>query len=483
MKLKGSYLITLALLTLFVVFFGIGHNPIIDVNEGLYAEVAREMLTMHQYIVPHLNYVPYIEKPPLLYWLTALSYKLFGISSWSAHLVPALSLLGTSAAICWFSLKSNDKNSAWLATMIFLTGFGTILIARTILFDMLLTFLFSSAAFLFYLWYSKKQVGYLRFAYVFLALAVLCKGFLAMVLAPAIVLLFLLWEKQSWSTMKKLFDWPGLLLFFAIALPWHILAAIKLPGFTWHYVINEQLNRFTNHRFPHDYHTGPFYFYLPRILVYLFPWSLLFLTFLLKRCWQWDSLTKFLLLWLLVPLLFFSIAGDKGDYYMIIAMPALAILLARQLNRMAQYGMRWVKPTCMVLPFICVVPLLFFVYGRAKLNSHFSQQQLAQYVLTHHPKRPVYFYRDYEQISSLLFYLQHRVPIIDTQSQDLYFGKTTPEAKGWFIDDAQFKQAASKQPMYVAVRNKYLTSFEQMASPLKFHVVSSTYHVSLLSND
>lgn len=490
MKLNRYHMIGLIILALLVGFWGIGYHPILDVNEGLYAEVAREMLTLHQYAIPHLNYVPYIEKPPLLYWLTALSFKLFGISSWSAHLVPSLSLLGTTAAIYCFGTqlnekkgdKKNGKQDAWLAAVIFLTGFGIILIARTILFDMLLTFLFSTAAFLFYLWHIKQAKCYLRAAYVLLALAVLCKGFLAVVLAPVIVFLFMLWEKQSWQDMKKLFDWPGLLLFILIALPWHIIAAFKLPGFTWHYVINEQLNRFTNNRFPHDYHTGPFYFYLPRILAYLFPWGLLTPIFFVKRFWHWDSLTKFLLTWFLVTLFFFSIAGDKGDYYMIIGMPPLVLLFARQINNMIKQGFRWPKVICVIFPLLCVPLMIFFVYGRARLNSHFSQRQLAQYVLTHDAKHPVYFYRDYEQISSLLFYLQHRVPIIDSHSQDLYFGKTTAAAKGWFINNAQFKQAASLQPVYVAVRNKYLPTFKQMAAPLQFHVVAHTYKVSLLSN-
>ncbi|HEV2523722.1 MAG TPA: glycosyltransferase family 39 protein, partial [Gammaproteobacteria bacterium] len=89
-------------------FYGIGSYSILDMNEGLYAEVAREMLANNHWIIPHLNGVSYLEKPPMLYWLIALSYKFFGINAFGARFIPSLATALTALSFYWLGKKTGD---------------------------------------------------------------------------------------------------------------------------------------------------------------------------------------------------------------------------------------------------------------------------------------------------------------------------------------------------------------------------------------
>ena len=306
-------------------YLGMAAYPLANNNEGLYAEIAREMLISGNYIIPHLNYVPYLEKPPLLYWLIALSYHVFGVTAFAARWVPATSAAFVCMGLCWFGKKTGRATEAWLTAIMLTTSLGFIIIGRVVFFDMLLTACLTLALLLFYIWYQHNKKIYLRAAYVFLALAVLTKGLLALVLVPSITIIFLYLVGQR-TRIIHLFDMVGIILFLAVVLPWHIAAVFSYPGFFYDYFINEQFLRFLNERIPRDYYHGPFYYYLPRILIYIFPWSLL-LPALIKRRKVMDKnpdkFNLFLGLWVWVPLIFFSISQAKANYYMIISMPAL----------------------------------------------------------------------------------------------------------------------------------------------------------------
>src|SRR4051812_19652686 len=117
----------------FACFYGLGGYPLLDNNEGLYASIGRDMLNSGQFIVPQLNGVPYLEKPPLLYWLLAASFALFGVNAWAAHLVPALALLATAWMMQRFlARQARSQEAGYAAAVIMVTALPLLAIGRMV---------------------------------------------------------------------------------------------------------------------------------------------------------------------------------------------------------------------------------------------------------------------------------------------------------------------------------------------------------------
>lgn len=214
-------------------YFGMSTYALENINEGLYGEIPREMLQLKNYVIPHLNFVPYIEKPPLFYWLIALSYKLFGVSEWSARVVPATAASLLCLSLVYFGNYIRRNREGWLAGIILATSVGFVIVGRVLIFDMVLTLFFSLSLLCFYMWYQKLEVSYLRLFYAFLGLAFLTKGMLALFLIPAIVLIFMFLEGTRAKKMRQCIDLPGIALFLLIVIPWHYFAMRQEPGFIW----------------------------------------------------------------------------------------------------------------------------------------------------------------------------------------------------------------------------------------------------------
>lgn len=519
--------------------YGISAYAILDMNEGLYAEIAREMLGTHHYVIPHLNALPYLEKPPLFYWLLAISYQLLGVSTFAARIIPSLSACVACLTLLLLTYNTQHARAGLLAAIILASSVGFIIIGRMVFFDMLLTTWFTLALTFFYCWFTREKNYYLYASYFAIALAFLTKGLLPVLLAGGITVVFLA-IKSPREKLLRFFNPLGICLFLLITIPWHLAAIYKLPGFAWDYFINEQLYRFLDKRIPHDYHTGPLYYYLPRIIVYLFPWSLTIPLLFGKihgKLSAQDPLKLLLWLWLFIPLLFFSISLAKGDYYMVLSMPALALLLGLKFDQhLTQNNSRWLTvlfvsyallliaaasyilsrhlmPAVMthslvilllflviysslgvlliqrtrqallsflLLAGLCVPLIIFYVNFRVTLQNHYSQLNLAQYIQQHDPQRPIYLYQDYEKISSLLFFVGPRLPIIDSVSNDLYYGSHRSEASGWFPSAVQFKQQALSRACYVVLLKSKLAGFQQLMAPQHFCLLAQNDAAALL---
>lgn len=353
----------LFLIIFFSFYYGFASYAIENMNEGLYAEIAREMLVTGNYIIPHLNFVPYLEKPPLLYWLIALNYHFFGVTTFAARLVPVSAAAFICLAIFLFSKALNLAKAGWIASIVLATSIGFIIIGRVLIFDMLLTAMFSGSLLTFYLWTVTEQRIYLWCAYACLSLAFLTKGLLSLVLIAAIVILFLFLNKTPWKKIFKLVDIVGMACFFLIIFPWLIAAGFKQPNFTWDFFINEQVLRFFNHRVPHDYHTGPWYFYLLPLLGIMLPWTLLLTTVIKKQINPDPNITrlqKFLWIWFLVPFIFFSLSQAKAAYYIIIGIPALALLLGIKIDELFKNNNN--KLLVLNVALFSAISLLFLIF-------------------------------------------------------------------------------------------------------------------------
>ena len=526
------------------VLIGLGSAGILDNNEGLYAEIPREMLASHDWrmwIIPHLNGLPYMEKPPLLYWLTALSFSLFGESEWSARAVPALSSLACVALLLWFGRAQRKPQAGRLAALMFASGIGVAAMSRVLMFDMLLTAMLTAALMCAYRYMTEGALRWVRWTYAFLALALLAKGFVALVLFGMVVVIFMLGNVRSPAGFLrdcvKWFEPWGLLIFCAIAVPWHVAATLTEPIFAWFYFINEHVLRFLGRREPHDYYAGAWWYYLPRMAIYLFPWSFLLPCLLMGSRRESDSdgarLRRFLLLAWLVPLVFFSTSSAKANYYLVAVMPFAAFHLASAFEERdfggalgdfvralpglliaALAGVAWVvvwqraddaRQTMLILGWtqrefvllaagglavlgvacatlawrsarvgvLSYLPLAGWIAGALIVvllaaEPLISTRPLAAYLQAEMPGRAVYLYRNFEEQSSLPFYLKRPVPVIDARSNDLFWGNKLRRDNGIMISADQFGLRMQDQAVAVVVMARQIKDFRATAFFTRF---------------
>lgn len=319
---------------------GLGSYPLADTNEGLYAEIAREMAEGGNILIPHLLGVPYIEKPPLWYWLTAGWFHFFGMSETTARLTSALSMTLLAGSLALFLRFLGERYTGMIAALLFATCWPTLLSARTVILDPLFVTLLSVALLFYVQWYLRGRRILLLAGAVLLALATLTKGWVAPVLAVGIVSLFRFFTRDHRAWLG-LFDGTALGLFLVVALPWHIAALLSQEGFAWFYFINEHVLRFLGMRQPFDYHVGHAFFYVPWLAGVLLPWAPL-LVLLARPVTRLDDISRiikrFCQAWIAFPLLFFSASVAKAPYYLFIVLPPLALWLAMEIRGLLQRG-------------------------------------------------------------------------------------------------------------------------------------------------
>ncbi len=321
-NLESGAFAALFALAAILFFFHLGSYGLWEPDEGRYAEIPREMLASGDFILPHLNYVAYVEKPPLLYWMTAVSLHLFGENELGARMVPALSAMLGVLATYLFGLRAFDRRRALLAGAILVTSPLYAALAQVLTTDMLLATLMSIAFFSFFL--AWRDGGRWRWAfYGAMGLGVLTKGPIGVVLPILAATVFLWWEGELRAGVKKLRPASGLMLTVAIAAPWFVAVAIRMPDFVWFYLVGEHFRRFFQATYSHG---EPIYFYLPVLLAGLFPWSLAGL--LSIRRGSSDPARSFCLIAASVALVFFSLASSKLIPYILPALPPIALLIA-----------------------------------------------------------------------------------------------------------------------------------------------------------
>ena len=341
-RISPLHLAILAGFALNAFVFDLGGYAILDNNEGLYASIAAEMRAGGDWIIPHLDAIAYIEKPPMLFWLTAASFALFGGSEAAARAAPALASLGIVALVWWLGRRTGRPAAGWIAGLIVATSIVTIGIGRTLYFDMLHTAFLSAALALAFVGLSENSRTAIRLAAAALALAVLTKGFIGFGLAAIVLAGFLIATRAPLADWRRLLDPVAILVFLAIAVPWHVAAALRHEEFGWFYFVNEHVGRLLGTREPADFYRGTFWYYLPRIFAYAAPWTLILPLLVFRPRGlageRADGLRTFLWAWLLGALALFSLAGNKANYYMIAAIVPLALLLGRHIAAWLEIG-------------------------------------------------------------------------------------------------------------------------------------------------
>ena len=332
----------------------LGNVPLIDPDEGRYAEIPREMLERGDFITPTLNYVKYFEKPPLLYWLNAASINLFGLNEFAARLPSALSGLATVLATYIIALRLFDRRTALFAALFLATTAGFVIQSRIILTDVLLTFCLTSALGAFIIaarrdkWHHGGGATWYLF-YLFSAFSVLSKGLIGIVFPVGIIFFYILITSE-WRILVRMRLASGMLLFLAVAAPWFVVVSHRNPEFASFFFIHEHFERFTST--VHGRYQ-PFWFFLPVLAGTMLPWSF-FIPGALGRAWrdrhhESGQAALFLLIWTLLIFLFFSISGSKLIPYMLPIFPPLAILIAIRFNMIFEGRGREIKLSIIIL--------------------------------------------------------------------------------------------------------------------------------------
>ncbi len=323
----------------FLFFFGLASFGLIGADEPRYAQVAREMLARHDWITPTLGGKPWLEKPPLFYWQAMLAYSIFGVSDWAARLPSAADATLMVIAIYLF-LKRFRPGFQLDGALMTASAAGVIGFARAASTDMPLAAMFTIALLAWYAWYESGSHRYLAIFYGFLALGMLAKGPVAPLLAFIIISIFATAKRDLRLIVRTLWM-PGTLLFCALALPWYVAVQIKNPEFLRVFIFEHNLARFGTNLY---HHPEPLWYYLPVTLIGLIPWTVFIAASFAETVRVWcterqqmleseDALNVFLAIWLIVPVIFFSLSQSKLPGYIVPALPAGTLLLAEYVRR------------------------------------------------------------------------------------------------------------------------------------------------------
>jgi len=334
-----------------VIFFGCIFSPpsLMDDVDAVQAQIARNMLTSGDWVTAHLDGVPYLEKPPLKYWMIAACYRIFGVHDWAARLPIGL----FAAALCWLTARIgawafSDRTGLY-AGLILATSVGLFLFTRILLSDVILSFTIALAMWSFLRALDEEEEQPRRWAWLMgasIGVGLLLKGLIAAVFPIGAAIVYLAIARQLFlrRTWERLHALSGALIALAIAAPWHVLATLRNPpyfyfsmrsmpgeyhGFFWFYFFNEHLLRFLNLRYPHDYNTVPrAYFWLFHLL-WLFPWSAYFAGLArlnYKPVSRAGRMRLLALCWAGFLLVFFTFSSTQ-EYYSMPCYAALALLI------------------------------------------------------------------------------------------------------------------------------------------------------------
>jgi 4-amino-4-deoxy-L-arabinose transferase-like glycosyltransferase len=322
----------------FLFFYGLGAFGLLGADEPRYAQVAREMLDRSDWVTPTLQGKPWLEKPVLYYWQAMLSYRVVGITDQAARLPAAFDATLLIAAVYWF-LRRFRRGSELDGALITASCAGVVGFARAAATDMPLAAAFGIALLAWYGWYESRRHIYLAVFYIFLALGTLAKGPIAPALSAVIIFLFVA-VKRDWRAIPRTLWIPGIALYLAVMLPWYIAVQLRNPEFFRVFILQHNLARFSQDVY---HHRQPFWFFLPVFLLAMMPWTVALILAIAERARligsegkeafssPEDSWPLFLLIWMLVPILFFSASQSKLPGYILPSVPAGGLVVAEYL--------------------------------------------------------------------------------------------------------------------------------------------------------
>ncbi len=335
-------LLALLFLAVLLLVYEPGKVPLFEPDEGRYAEIPREMLAARDFLTPRLNGVLYFEKPPLYYWAVAASLAVLGPTEMAVRLPGKLAAVAMVLLAVAFARRRWGARTGLLAGLILATSILLVALARIALIDPMLSLALEAATFAFVSFSEAEAAGDARRSrralYAFhaaCAAAILLKGLVGVVLPGGAIVVWTL-VTGRWRTLQRVFSLGPIVLFLALAVPWHVAMALRHPDFLQFYFVHEHFQRFatTEHR-----RTGPAVYFLPVLVGGFLPWTAFFGRF--RECWPgftrgaWRarSTEAFLWIWAMLVFAFFSASKSKLIPYVLPIWPALSVLLALGIER------------------------------------------------------------------------------------------------------------------------------------------------------
>lgn len=350
---------------LFIIFclvwlYGLEARTLVPSDEGRYAEMAREMASTNDFITPRLNGVKYFEKPPLQTWINALTFKAFGLGEWQARLWTGLCGLFAIALVAYTGRRIFNVRTGLIAGAVLGSSFYWSISGHVNSLDMGLATMMTLPLCAFLLAQQdgtdpRAQRNWMLLCWAGMALAVLSKGLIGIVLPGAVLMLYMLLQRDR-NLWRRLHVGSGMLLFLVIAAPWFVLVSIRNPEFPHFFFIHEHLQRFTSNVHRRE---GSWYYFIPLLLIGITPW-LGTLGHCLRQGWRLAPTGfqpgRLLLIWSGFIFVFFSLSGSKLPGYILPIIPALALLVAHYLDRTSSKALAW---TAGLFSLCCALALAF----------------------------------------------------------------------------------------------------------------------------
>jgi 4-amino-4-deoxy-L-arabinose transferase-like glycosyltransferase len=374
---------------------------LVGADEPRYAQIAHEMLVrfdsantiksrLSACVTPYLYGRPWLEKPALYYWRAMFVFQDFGVHDWAARL-PSATFAFIMVALIYLHMRRFRPGGHLDAALITVACAGIIGFARGASTDMQMAAPLAIGLLGWYAWYETDSKFWLFDIYFFTGVATLAKGPVAPFLAIAIVAAFA-FLRREWSLLRRSFWWPGVLLYFAMVLPWFIAVQHQNPTFFREFFLEHNLERFASDRFQHQ---QPFWYYLVVVVLAVMPWTVIAVRALIDglatsaREWRTrhfsrcqpcngqpgDAFPEFLVVWALIPIVFFSFSQSKLPGYILPSIPPITILTGDYLFRRRQLGLnRWVlvghAGLCGVMTLFAFLLPWFVAHGRETPPVH-----------------------------------------------------------------------------------------------------------------
>jgi 4-amino-4-deoxy-L-arabinose transferase-like glycosyltransferase len=392
---RGTVLLVLAIVGFY--FFGLGHLPLVGPDEPRYAQVAREMFLRGDLVTPTLGGHTWFEKPALLYWMIIASFKLFGVTEWSARLPSAISGVLTVAAVFVVGRKVEVvedgehklQGYAFWSAVAAATTMGIVVFSKAVSFDILLT-MTTTWALAFYILYnlqehsdvSEKPSGWLLAGfYFFIGLSLLAKGLIGIVIPIGVIGLYHMFQRRLPGRKILISIFWGLPLALIVAGIWYG-PVIWRHGWLFidQFFIQHHFARYISNKY---HHKQPVYFYVLMVPLLALPWTAFLIDGLLQfksRLWHGRAavgdgtaqnssrLMTFALAWLVFPLVFFSFSGSKLPGYILPVLPAAALIVGRQLRRLHSDSGSWPLRTTAAIYLLFAIGAIAYSWRTGNLS-------------------------------------------------------------------------------------------------------------------
>lgn len=310
-------------------------RPLSVPDEGRYGDISRSMFESGHWLIPRINSLPFMHKPPLLHWLSSIFMELFGMHIWVLRLVPVLAATLMLVSLFLFVRKHISERVAQLTAIILGTNllfFGS---SEYINHDLLLASWITVSVLCFVDFTISARKSILFLGYFAVAAAFLSKGLIGVLIPGMILLPWLLYTKQ-WKKIPSLLNPFAILLFILLVSPWLYAVQLKYPQFLHYFFIDQQFSRFSSKEFNNK---QPWYFYLLILFVSYLPWIFASRFQSIKTVFQnykQSTLLALLIWWFISVTVFFSIPPSKLAGYILPAVPPLAVFLALVINQVIE---------------------------------------------------------------------------------------------------------------------------------------------------